>query len=176
MTVSEGRQWDGTGRYWQVLGILLFVLSYFLPACRGNGGKGAGSDISNYLGYQCVLPSLWFLGMFLTVPFGGKLSWSLGSALARIGYLFGLSFGGVLNIAVPVYLLATLPTMRRSGKLAIAVIVSALLALSALLLMHFTPLVGFYLRVAGALLILMPEFRGSSQSPANSDPSARSDS
>jgi hypothetical protein len=163
--VSEGKRWAEPIRYWQVCGVIVFVLSYFLPACRGEA-NGAGNR--TFLGYECVLPSLWFVGMFLTGPFakgGSKANIGSWSALVKFVSYLVVCFGGLLNCAVPIYLLATLSTMRHSGKLAVAVTICALLALPEVLLMHFTPLIGFYLWVAGALLILIPELRKPAEPP-----------
>jgi hypothetical protein len=155
--VAETDWVEEWGLYWRVCGAILFAISYFLPACRGHA---SGSGITTYLGYECVLPSLWFLGMMLEMPFakrGGKVDIASWSFLLGMGRALVVSCSGFLNAAAPAYFIATLVGTRRSRVLAIAVIAFVFLALSALLLLHFTPLVGFYLWISGALIALMPE-------------------
>jgi hypothetical protein len=158
--MSNTNRWSIWGRAFQFVGVCLFVVSFFLPACHETA-NGPGTSNRNYTGYECAVYLPWLIAALIDVLkhidvfkhiFSSAPARGDGAlALALIG---PPAIGGLLNPTILAYLLAA---RRHGGKMAVLVIACIILALAVVLAYRFTPLIGFYLWVLGALLILTPE-------------------
>jgi hypothetical protein len=129
----------------RIVGICIFAVAFLLPACRL---RGSGPSIS-FAGWECA--KMAFLAML--TPFG-----KLEDTMPPIPNLL-LVLSGWINLLILVYLLLTLRpravTLRRVLALATLVCMGATWIFFAQL--HLVPLIGHFLWIAGALLVLAPE-------------------
>jgi hypothetical protein len=133
----------------RLAGLVLFVAAFFLPAVRNGGDAGAGSG--PIVGYVCAM----FAGAASASIVHPVSAWQ-GKDMA--GALC-LMLSGWVNALVPIYLLFTfwsrLVVIRRVLAAAILICFAATWVFFAKAPM--VPLIGHFLWVAGALLILAGE-------------------
>ncbi len=137
----------------QIVGGLVFVASFFLPAVFQTRAKdGSWGDPSGPLnGLTCAFWSLlmlpsWFASLFKSLSGPTQPGLSPGYLLAGLA--------GLVNPFLLCYLFAA-EQWRRWLSTVVAVGLAS--AAGALLLLRYPPRIGFFLWVAGALAILAPQ-------------------
>ncbi len=138
----------------RILGITVFVVAFFLPACRDKSTEmfSAGT----MLGWQCARSAL-----LVVMDEGALLS------------PFFLAFmSGWVNPLIVLYLVlaATNKFVTARRVLAVAILVCMIATWIFFAAAHFVPLIGHILWIAGALLILFPEIAGHAQESAVKNP------
>lgn len=134
---STVRRWIG----WvlRILGFGLFVLAFFLPAVRGEG--------TVFAGWKCAS-----IALSETVGLFGK---SPSFSLAVLLVVFSGWINPLVVLTLLISFVAKLRTLRRILGI---LIVLCMAATWTFFVQHtVTPLVGHWLWIAGALLILVPE-------------------
>ena len=125
----------------RLIGLCIFAVAFLLPACRDSSPVFGSRDV--YPGWQCA-----------QVALGGTFEIE---AYKSSDFLIVLS--GWINPLVLIYLAISLtprfPRTRRAVAAAICLCMVATWIFFALA--HFVPLIGHYLWIAGALIILAPE-------------------
>ena len=132
-----------------ILGICIFVVAFFLPACR-DASTAVGS-VGTLAGWQCA-----------------ELSLSLVSGKDTFQSPFFLAFiSGWINPLILLYLPFSLKPrffkLRRILASAILICIAATWTFFAIA--HFVPLIGHVLWIAGVLLILVAELSVPTQKP-----------
>jgi len=134
-------------RMLQIVGGCLFVTAYFLP------GISFPDAPHSLIGYKCALNAVTFACSGTLEVFRGKQSWSE----IWIPVLAGLS--ALNNLLAPMYVLVK---KMRKRSLAVAVVICCVATPCAVLYaVNERPLVGCYLWMLGAILLLAPEVNGS---------------
>jgi hypothetical protein len=135
----------------RILGLCVFVIAFFLPACR------AGS-YDNFKGWECAQQTL---GAFLALF--GKPNPEMPFYIALL-----VALSGLIN---PIILLIFSFSLWQRFVLPRRILAMAVLACMAatwtfFVLWKLTPLIGHYLWIAGALVILAPDAIGGKRKPA----------
>ena len=129
---------------WQMLGFCIFVAAFFLPACRDSGNINIFRD--TYPGWKCA--QITFTAAFQ------KDSYESWSFLAVVS--------GLINPLILIYLLFSFfPRFKRVRRsLAAAVLVCIAATWAFFWIAHLVPLIGHFVWIAGALMILAGEVAG----------------
>jgi len=145
----------------QIVGGLVFVASFFLPAVfQTPANDGSWGNLSGPLnGLTCAFWSLLMLPSWFDSVFK-SLTGPMQSGLNPGNLLAGLA--GLVNPFLLCYLFAAAQWRR---WLATVVGVGLVSAAGALVLLRYPPLIGFFLWVAGALAILSPELAERPEQP-----------
>jgi hypothetical protein len=132
-------------RKFQILGGVLFLLAFLLPAVRTDIPDMSPQRVLR--GYECVVWSarLLYEAMREWLRRDGIHSWTLGLIFGTIG---------LINPLLVWYLLAGAKWRRRIAILICVLIIETWIALA---LSQLTALIGHFVWVAGVLLLLAPE-------------------
>lgn len=130
-------------RICRITGLVLFTVAFFLPACYDTDHSTLVS-VTRLAGWQCA----WF-SIFMIFDSGSLLS-----------PLFFAFLGGCINPLILIYLLLSLTKRFAIMRKALSGIVLLCMVSTWVFFVvgHFVPLIGHVLWIAGALLILYPEF------------------
>ena len=137
----------------RMLGICIFVVAFFLPAIRDTSSElGSAGTL---FGYECA-----------------RLSLALVTAKDTFQSPFFLAFmSGCINPLILLYLLSSFT--RKLARLRQILAVSVLVCMAAtwifFAILKYLPMIGHFLWIAGALMILAPELRGRGESPLVDD-------
>jgi hypothetical protein len=144
-----------TTRIIQALGVCIFAVSFFLPACR-DMKTGAIGRAGIMRGYECAVDAL---------TWGFAYLWHL----HPIGPLLLLS--DLINLLVPAYLFFSFATDRKVARRRIAMFTLACMVAtwSSLVFFKLVPLVGHFLWIAGALLVIVPQWIADRRAPQKSN-------
>jgi hypothetical protein len=129
----------------RIAGLVIFFVAFFLPACHDTE-SGSIVHSARFVGWECAWLS------FSMMADSGAFS----------SPLFFAFLGGCINPLIVIYLLLSLTKKyaRTRKVIALAVLVFMVSTWVFFVLAHFVPLIGHVLWIAGALLILYPEFAG----------------
>jgi hypothetical protein len=131
----------------RIVGLCVFVAAFFLPAVRSGA---AGPDAVIFPGWKCASVAL----SMTTALFGKSVSGGPSTAV------FLVAMSGWINPLIVLFLLFCIAARLRVARAIVAVVI--LLCMGAtwwfFALQKVTPLSGHYLWIAGALVILLPEF------------------
>jgi hypothetical protein len=130
-------------RICRIAGLALFIVAFFLPACHDTDSSSL-VHAARLAGWQCA-----WLSIFMIFDSGALLS-----------PLFFAFLGGCINPLIVIYVLLglTRPFAITRKALACAVLLCMVSTWVFFVVGHFVPLIGHVLWIAGALLILYPEF------------------
>jgi hypothetical protein len=127
----------------RIAGLALFTAAFFLPACRDTE-NGGFLHAARFAGWECAWLSI-------------SMIFDRSAVLSPLFFAF---LGGCINPLILIYLL--IDVTKRFAKVQKALCAAVLLCMIAtwafFVLAHFVPLIGHMLWIAGALLILYPEF------------------
>jgi hypothetical protein len=130
-------------RICKMAGLTVFLAAFFLPACHDTDGSSL-VHATRFVGWECAWLSI-------------SMIFDSGSLFSSFFFAF---LGGCINPLIVSYLLLSL-SMRfaRTRKiLAGAVLLCMMSTWIFFAIAHFVPLIGHMLWIAGALMILYPEF------------------
>lgn len=129
---------------WQMLGLCIFAAAFFLPACRDSGNINLFTD--TYPGWKCAQVA--FTAAFQKESYE---SWDFLAVMS-----------GWINPLIVIYLpLGFFPRFKRVRRtLAAAVLVCMAATWAFFALAHLVPLIGHFMWIAGALMILAGEVAG----------------
>lgn len=126
-----------------IAGLALFIVAFFLPACHDTDHSSL-VGVTRLVGWQCAWLSV-------------SMIFDSGTLFSSLSFAF---LSGCINPLIVMYLLLNLTRrfaiMRRA--LAIAVLLCMVSTWVFFVVAHFVPLIGHVFWIAGALLILYPEF------------------
>lgn len=143
-------------------GSCLFLLAFFLPSCGMGAETGGYLRWGGLLGWQCAWVSL---GIPLEAILRPKSADNPNFVLLAL-----TAMSGCINLLIPIYLAVSFTaktTTRR--RLAIAILICMVATWIDFISQHLIPLVGHFVWIAGALLILAAEFGVPEQLPAAVD-------
>lgn len=128
----------------QMLGFCIFVAAFFLPACRDSGNSNFFTN--TYPGWECAK-------IAISAAFQ-KDSYESWSFLAVVS--------GLINPLIVIYLVFSFfPRLKRVRRsLAVAVLVCMVATWAFFGIAHLVPLIGHFMWIAGALMILAGEVAG----------------
>jgi hypothetical protein len=126
-------------RICQIAGVLVFTLSFFLPACD----FGNSHDNGSFYGWQCA-----YLALQCAFPTNSENPFPIFQRIC-------LFLSDLLNLLVILYLIRV---NRWRTSIAIAMGFSMVSTWIFFLSSHLIPYVGHYLWILGALLVITPEF------------------
>ena len=132
----------------RIVGLLLFVSSYFLPAVMNSQSSGRPMDTA-LAGWSCAYFSMVFLVLTINNLVHGRAhrEW--------IGILIGVS--GLINLLVPAFLIIR----SFAWKSGLAIVTTLLVIFVVPVTLHVLEMratVGCYLWLSGILLVLLFEF------------------
>jgi hypothetical protein len=130
-------------RICQVAGLALFIVAFSLPACHDTD-SGSLVHAARLMGWQCAWLSI-------------SLIFDSGTLLSPLFFAF---LGGCINPLIVIYVLLGLTKRFAITRKALACAILLCMASTWVFFVvgHFVPLIGHVLWIAGALLILYPEF------------------
>jgi hypothetical protein len=152
------RQWFAASpqaaRWCKALGVAVFAVAFFLPACRHGGARSEIINLGTYKGWQCAQASLVLTGIPETYS----------------SPLLLAVFGGLINPVVVIYLACYRPRFFRLRRILCWIVLFCLISTWAFFAIdQFIPLIGHFMWIAGIGLILAAGIsspsQGSTQSP-----------
>ncbi len=128
----------------RMLGLCIFIAAFFLPACRDAGPVNAYTNI--FIGWECARITL-----SITLRKETYESWD-----------FLALMSGWINPLILIYLpFSFFPRFKRVRQsLAAAVVVCMAATWVFFIVAHIVPLIGHFMWIAGALMILAAEVAG----------------
>jgi len=130
----------------RIFGLCIFVAAFFLPAVRSGA---AGPDAVIFPGWKCASVAL----SMTTALFGKSVSGGPSTAV------FLVAMSGWINPLIVLFLLLCVAARLRAARVIVAVVI--LLCMGAtwwfFALQKVTPLMGHFLWIGGALVILLSE-------------------
>jgi hypothetical protein len=145
---------------YQIAGFCIFVMAFFLPACHVGG---SGTFAENVLGWECAKTAI------ETMPYLFQ------KTAPYIPYYVFLAIviSGWINPLILIYLSFSLTSKHLwiHKFIAIAILICIVITWIFFSFAHFVPLIGHFLWIAGALLILAPEALFFKRKPFNEDQS-----
>jgi hypothetical protein len=132
----------------RIVGLLLFVGSYFLPAVANSQSSGKPMDTA-LVGWSCAYFSMVFLVGSINNLIHGRVHGQ------GIGILIGVS--GLINLLVPAFL-AVRNYAWKSGLAIVATVLVIIVVPATLHFLEMKAIAGCYLWLSGTLLVLLSEF------------------
>ena len=130
----------------RILGIVVFVVAFLLPACR-LGPDAPGSNI--FPGWKCASVAL----TETTALFGKAVTWPIPEPVVLV-----VLSGWINPIILLVLILSVVPRVSIVRRfMGVIVLISMVGTWVFFAQEKLTPLIGHFLWIAGAILILLPE-------------------
>jgi hypothetical protein len=130
----------------RILGIVVFVIAFLLPACR-LGPDAPGSNV--FAGWKCASVAL----TETTSLFGKAVTWPLPEPVILV-----VLSGWINPIILLVLILSVVPKVSIVRRILGIIVLVAMVGTWIFFAQEkLTPLIGHFLWIAGALLILSPE-------------------
>jgi len=130
----------------RILGIAVFVIAFLLPACR-LGPDAPGSNI--FPGWKCASVAL----TETTALFGKAVTWPIPEPVVLV-----VLSGWINPIILLVLILSVVPRVSIVRRfMGVIVLISMVGTWVFFAQEKLTPLIGHFLWIAGAILILLPE-------------------